>query len=72
MLGQKGKQLEIVMLTQVKCQPSFAIIKQRERIKRQTIEHRRLQHRKLAASYQPQDEADIPLANLRRELRQMF
>ncbi|MFN5778329.1 MAG: integrase core domain-containing protein, partial [Novosphingobium sp.] len=26
-----------------------AIIKQRERIKRQTIEHRRLQHRKLAA-----------------------
>jgi transposase InsO family protein len=25
------------------------IIKQRERIKRQTIEHRRLQHRKLAA-----------------------
>ena len=26
-----------------------AIIKQRERIKRQTIEHRRLQHRKIAA-----------------------
>jgi hypothetical protein len=26
-----------------------AIIKQRERIKQQTIEHRRLQHRKLAA-----------------------
>ena len=26
-----------------------AIIKQRERVKRQTIEHRRLQHRKLAA-----------------------
>ena len=26
-----------------------SIIKQRERIKRQTIEHRRLQHRKLAA-----------------------
>jgi len=26
-----------------------AIIKQRERIKRQTIEHRRLPHRKLAA-----------------------
>jgi len=26
-----------------------AIIKQRARIKRQTIEHRRLQHRKLAA-----------------------
>jgi hypothetical protein len=26
-----------------------AIIKQRERIKRQTIEYRRLQHRKLAA-----------------------
>jgi transposase InsO family protein len=26
-----------------------AIIKQRERIKRKTIEHRRLQHRKLAA-----------------------
>ncbi|SFI83145.1 integrase core domain-containing protein, partial [Aerobium aerolatum] len=26
-----------------------AIIKQRERIKRQTIQHRRLQHRKLAA-----------------------
>jgi hypothetical protein len=26
-----------------------AIIKQRERIKRQTIEHRRLQHRRLAA-----------------------
>jgi putative transposase len=26
-----------------------AILKQRERIKRQTIEHRRLQHRKLAA-----------------------
>ena len=26
-----------------------AIIKQRERIKRQTIKHRRLQHRKLAA-----------------------
>ena len=26
-----------------------AIIQQRERIKRQTIEHRRLQHRKLAA-----------------------
>ena len=26
-----------------------AIIKQRERIKRQTIEHRRLQHQKLAA-----------------------
>jgi len=25
------------------------IIRQRERIKRQTIEHRRLQHRKLAA-----------------------
>ena len=25
------------------------ILKQRERIKRQTIEHRRLQHRKLAA-----------------------
>jgi hypothetical protein len=30
-----------------------AIIKQRERIKRQTIEHRRLQHRKLAAQHQP-------------------
>ena len=26
-----------------------AIIKQRERIKRQTIQHRRLQHRKIAA-----------------------
>ncbi|MDB5736589.1 MAG: transposase, orfB [Sphingomonas bacterium] len=26
-----------------------SIIKQRERIKRQTIEHRRLQHRKIAA-----------------------
>ena len=26
-----------------------SIVKQRERIKRQTIEHRRLQHRKLAA-----------------------
>jgi putative transposase len=26
-----------------------AIVQQRERIKRQTIEHRRLQHRKLAA-----------------------
>jgi len=35
------------------CVPYFgraaAIIKQRERIKRQTIEYRRLQHRKLAA-----------------------
>lgn len=29
-----------------------AIIQQRERIKRQTIEHRRLQHRKLAVQYQ--------------------
>ena len=28
---------------------ALAIIKQRERIKRQTIEYRRLQHRKLAA-----------------------
>ncbi|OAO02589.1 hypothetical protein A8B75_11650 [Sphingomonadales bacterium EhC05] len=28
---------------------AIAIIKQRERIKKQTIEHRRLQHRKLAA-----------------------
>ena len=31
------------------CGRAPAIIKQRERIKRQTIEHRRLQHRKLAA-----------------------
>ena len=30
-----------------------AYIKQRERIKRQTIEYRRLQHRKLATQYQP-------------------
>ena len=37
------------------------IIKQRERIKRQTIEHRRLQHRKRAAEHQPPDEADAPL-----------
>ena len=28
---------------------AYEIIRQRERIKRQTIEHRRLQHRKLAA-----------------------
>ena len=28
---------------------AWAIIKQRERIKRQTIEHRRLKHRKLAS-----------------------
>ncbi len=38
-----------------------AIIKQRERIKRKTIEHRRLQHRKLATSHQPPDEAPSPL-----------
>ena len=38
-----------------------SIIKQRERIKRQTIEHRRLQHRKIAAYYQPPDEANAPL-----------
>jgi hypothetical protein len=38
-----------------------AILKQRERIKRQTIEHRRLQHRKLANSHQPPDEARTPL-----------
>ena len=31
------------------CGRAEAIIKQRERIKRKTIEHRRLQHRKLAA-----------------------
>ncbi len=37
------------------------IIKQRERIKRQTIEQRRLQHRKLAAQYQPSDETGPPL-----------
>ncbi len=37
------------------------IIRQRERIKRQTIEHRRLQHRKFAASHQPPDEAVTPL-----------
>ncbi|PEQ12262.1 hypothetical protein B2G71_12175 [Novosphingobium sp. PC22D] len=35
-----------------------AIIQQRERIKRKTIAHRRLQHRKLAAQHQPQDKAD--------------
>ena len=38
-----------------------AIIKQRERIKQQTIEHRRLQHRKLAAQHQTPDEARTPL-----------
>jgi hypothetical protein len=38
-----------------------AIIKPRERIKRQTIEHRRLQHRKLAAQHQPPGEACTPL-----------
>ena len=37
------------------------IIKQRERIKRQTIEHRRLQHHRLAAQHQNPDEADTPL-----------
>ena len=37
------------------------IIKQRDRIKLQTIEHRRLQHRKLATEHQPPDEADAPL-----------
>ena len=38
-----------------------AIIKQHERIKRKTIEYRRLQHRKLAAENQPPDEAHSPL-----------
>ena len=38
-----------------------AIIKQRERIKRQTIEYRRLQHRKLAAYHPSPDEARTPL-----------
>jgi len=37
-----------------------AIIRQRERIKRQTIEHRRLQHRRLAAQHQTPDEANAP------------
>ena len=37
-----------------------AIIQLRERIKRKTIEHRRLQHRKLAAYINP-DEANTPL-----------
>jgi putative transposase len=40
---------------------AVAIIKQRERIKRQTIEHRRLQHRKLAVKDQTPDDADTPL-----------
>jgi putative transposase len=38
-----------------------AIIKQLEGIKRQTIEYRRLQHRKLAAENQNLDEARPPL-----------
>jgi len=45
--------------TQVTIGP--AIIKQRERIKRQTIEYRCLQHRKLAAQHQPGDDARTPL-----------
>ncbi len=37
------------------------IIQQRERSKRQTIEHRRSRHRKLAAQHQTPDEARYPL-----------
>jgi putative transposase len=48
-----------------------AIIKQRERIKRQTIEYRRLQHRKLAAQHQHPDETRTPLI-LHRKLCRMF
>ncbi len=40
-----------------------AIIKQLESTKRQTIEHRRLKHRKIAAEHQPQDEPDTPLTH---------
>jgi hypothetical protein len=47
------------------------IIKQRKRIKRQTIEYRRLQHRKIAAEYQPIRRGQRS-ANLRSHQRQMF
>ena len=48
-----------------------AIIQQRERIKRQTIEYRRLQQRKIAAKYQAPKQSPHS-ANLRCELYQMF
>jgi len=37
------------------------MIKQKERIKGRTIQHRRLQQRKIATSQQAQDETDTPL-----------
>ena len=47
--GSKHESLSNVTPADAYFGRASAIIKQRERIKRQTIEHRRLQHRKLAA-----------------------
>ena len=45
----EGKPTRTIWLADVYCGRGQVILLQRERIKRQTIEHRRLQHRKSAA-----------------------